>query len=1140
MGGLKCLIKQLRLFRAYSYSFYIFIFALLGILIFIVLSIKLSLVKAVEPIGSAEMTSIDIEQAGTGQSVTIDGETLSEIGENTEKDNRSRRTILNNNIVRYNAVFEVSQAGQIALSITFPANNTIDEATISSSQGCLPSQSKLEAVSVDGKKSYTNNKATCVISAATGTTNWQITAYPWGSNNTEIQPNLALNGQEQQLKPDVITVIGKPNYAVLFYANTYNSAFELGYNLVTSPDIALYVPNSATNILGVEPINSYQVTFDMSGVPGNWHYRECGQSQSQFPSGVETNGIVKPSRDEVIKTCSKGEDNSLIMTIRGIVTATKNYSVSTNTKLNGYFYTDDGLNIAVPITALEEPTISTMTVIDIQADANGMVYHPSGVGTNNTNYPDITYTLDNNATGVVRLYGGRNNGWTTNFTGTGSIYTGQSIVGDLMVTSSILDSLASKNLDVCILWDSTNYNIGSFLPKRDTESFLYQFGIVDIEHISDINDCGRVGDDSPNFFNTLEEAIQFTKDKNLKGVNALRIYDQSVENMVEHNYGTLTWTVAKLYDYDQKIPVRLFAKTDEWTNKEMDIEYYSPTITPGLLAHTITAVPSSTNPGKEEHITIITRTYNRDANSLITTTLPAGLLPKENSFTITNKDGAKEVLVPGEGHDYIVSANGDGSSVITFNLHNIDSSHGTNVSGYEPILPSDNPQANPTSGVTNITLDDNGKYIEVISINNTNLPIAADNNGNGIVHANSPIEFDVIVDENAAVPSTFSIESITSGVGTGMAKDSFRTATANVAVTNPPRTFNYDLAASPSNIYAGDSLTYRYSIHNLSSVDVYGFNLVDVLPYNGDSRGTINLTDSYSLDDLSITVNNTTQINPTDLATSINLYYTTNTATVQEIEKLANTNGLISNSDISWNELRLEITSSNDNQLVIAATIPNGIQDQITAIKLVKESICINEEIELNITLTDIGATGSNNNPAKLANDISYLSYQTASAQASSHASRIETNYLGSLLTLSLDKQSLITTIAPGTIQIGNGSDNLTNVIHISTRTRSGYNLTMKASSADGSLVGNKGEIPTLASQPSTSQASWAVKSNLDNTWQAIPGNREDQTPLSIYSNHLSGPDDQRITLVYGIAATNNTIADTYKTNIIYTLTVNP
>lgn len=151
MGGLKCLIKQLRLFRAYSYSFYIFIFALLGILIFIVLSIKLSLVKAVEPIGSAEMTSIDIEQAGTGQSVTIDGETLSEIGENTEKDNRSRRTILNNNIVRYNAVFEVSQAGQIALSITFPANNTIDEATISSSQGCLPSQSKLEAVSVDGK-----------------------------------------------------------------------------------------------------------------------------------------------------------------------------------------------------------------------------------------------------------------------------------------------------------------------------------------------------------------------------------------------------------------------------------------------------------------------------------------------------------------------------------------------------------------------------------------------------------------------------------------------------------------------------------------------------------------------------------------------------------------------------------------------------------------------------------------------------------------------------------------------------------------------------------------------------------------------------------------------------------------------------
>ena len=94
----------------------------------------------------ATLNNVDILQAGTGQSVTIKGETLNENDYGT--DNATRRTILNNNIVRYNANYNVTKVGQITFSITLPANNTIDEATIAESQGCLPNLSKLESADI--------------------------------------------------------------------------------------------------------------------------------------------------------------------------------------------------------------------------------------------------------------------------------------------------------------------------------------------------------------------------------------------------------------------------------------------------------------------------------------------------------------------------------------------------------------------------------------------------------------------------------------------------------------------------------------------------------------------------------------------------------------------------------------------------------------------------------------------------------------------------------------------------------------------------------------------------------------------------------------------------------------------------------
>ena len=54
--------------------------------------------------------------------------------------------------------------------------------------------------------------------------------------------------------------------------------------------------------------------------------------------------------------------------------------------------------------------------------------------------------------------------------------------------------------------------------------------------------------------------------------------------------------------------------------------------------------------------------------------------------------------------------------------------------------------------------------------NTTDLPIAKDNNGNGITR--DSIEFDVLVDSDVPTPSTLTITSQTAGTGTNYASSS--------------------------------------------------------------------------------------------------------------------------------------------------------------------------------------------------------------------------------------------------------------------------------------------------------------------------------------------------------------------------------
>ena len=119
------------------------------------------------------------------------------------------------------------------------------------------------------------------------------------------------------------------------------------------------------------------------------------------------------------------------------------------------------------------------------------------------------------------------------------------------------------------------------------------------------------------------------------------------------------------------------------------------------------------------------------------------------------------------------------------------------------------------------------------------------------------------VNEDTPSPSTLTINSTTSGTGTDYASTSFKTASDTIAVAEPPKTFGYDLTASSNNIYAGDDLTYSYSISNTTDTNATNIQMLTVLPFNGDSRGTTGLMDMTKQDGSSTTSNPFTITTPT-------------------------------------------------------------------------------------------------------------------------------------------------------------------------------------------------------------------------------------------------------------------------------------
>ena len=404
--------------------------------------------------------------------------------------------------------------------------------------------------------------------------------------------------------------MGKPNYKLYITTTSYNPYSQIGYNLRAALDLSLYIPISETGVVGISPISAYSVILDMANMPTGWaiYDSKCGPRQS-LDHGI-TSGFAYDYKDYV-SSCEQTNDR-LQVRIDNIVTAIPNYSKA---QYDGYAYITNGIRFAIPTSSLSYVGDRYSIAIQGLAWSNG---DPFSIDTTNT----VTYYLSSAGSAISRIQSGLITGWASSYTTEGPLYTGQYTNGpSLIATTKVLDKSYSNNVNICIAWSGDEYSIGEITKSIDGAETEY--GVADLDEVNENNGCGTVGDSKTNrtFFADYNEAKLSASDAD-SSINAIRIHIDRLANGTNSKIVDLPITVRKPnISKSEETVIYSYVTSDDWVNSTSP-DVFKPILTPGLLSHTLTAIPSSTNPGKEDHITITTKTYNKDTNSKITINLP--------------------------------------------------------------------------------------------------------------------------------------------------------------------------------------------------------------------------------------------------------------------------------------------------------------------------------------------------------------------------------------------------------------------------------------------------------------------------------------------------------------------------------------
>ena len=344
--------------------------------------------------------------------------------------------------------------------------------------------SKLESADItnsDGTitKSYTNNKATCVrniTNVATGSTlqtNWQITAYPWGSNNERITPTLAINNQAQATRPEPIAVVGRGNYRIEANVGQNNGASSDG--VVSSFYVSLYasVENNNKGALGISPLdnNTWTIPIDMSDFTDKWSITEITGITSFSNVGSYSNGVVHAGSANV-----SVDEEILNVTVRDAITGTHHCPTRTNAG-NGAiidadrcYFSGFTIKIVTPIDSLSSSSITYRMVFDdFDVSVNN---RPSQVL---TNQQELVFNLSSQGFGNPRFWalwtdGDDYVGWSDFWDAQQPIYIGEHIkLGAWLQINAVPGQSMSTNLNYCVSWDPSLIDIREEFFKVDQE-----------------------------------------------------------------------------------------------------------------------------------------------------------------------------------------------------------------------------------------------------------------------------------------------------------------------------------------------------------------------------------------------------------------------------------------------------------------------------------------------------------------------------------------------------------------------------------------------------------------------------------------------------------------------------------------------
>ena len=507
---------------------------ILTILTILTISIKLSFSNAAGEAegtgdtGTATLNSVSITKLGStnsdGSSLTVtysDGSQLS-----ADKDNNE---ILNNDEVVYEANYNVTTPGLITLSFTMPANSVISDASISTASGCL-SGSRLESAdtttidSITGEratvKSYTNNKAVCIINpTTTGSLTWSVSTNPWGGNNERITPTVTISRQPQSTTASntpipTVTTIGRGDYGASVFVQAPEASTG-GRNLDVRYAIRIYAHKSPiTGVVGIAPLTgdgTWGINVDTSELPEDWSiYRVISNVAFGVASAGESASVVNNGTAIAERVDS---DNLRISWSGGVYGAlhcpTKDSFDNPLSSPLACFYSEADITIGIPVDSLPvAPKSYSLKFADADATVIGGEHTVIKVSSTT-----LTWTLSNRSYGNPRIWGGKtltpNPGWPYMYSNSWPVYAGQrTLLGDWIQLNTVPSGNYATNLNYCTTFNPSNTRLISGFTKNDGYSsiipsnsdYKVQYGTIGTDMSvlpsSSQQYCGKVGDEN--------------------------------------------------------------------------------------------------------------------------------------------------------------------------------------------------------------------------------------------------------------------------------------------------------------------------------------------------------------------------------------------------------------------------------------------------------------------------------------------------------------------------------------------------------------------------------------------------------------------------------------------------------------------